>query len=198
MHILDTTIFLKYFIILIKHITIPHLNNKGASIGFNITCKLNQHSKYFESYISNKTIISSSNITQLLEISWNSLKHKILYWASKTLYLPKKKNYHYPFIPHNNTNLHPLYTIHITQFKNSTSNPQSILIEFLVTYNITQSSKHFKTTIPSTTSTPIHHDIQLAWNKIQNNIYQWTKKHTYHPSPLFNTIYIPTSPTSFI
>lgn len=186
---LSLSAFLKHYIINIKHIT---TYSTHISIGFFVTCSLNDHSKYFESKLSHKHIILYSTIYQLLQFSWNSIQHKVLLWASKILHLPKiyKKNNYYSFYtnPYN-----PLYTIYISQFHISQQPHNKILVEFHITYNISLKSKNFQTSIPLLTQHHhnIHQDFQLAWNQIKHNVYIWTKKHILNPSPLFNSIYIP-------
>lgn len=183
-------LFLQHFVIHIQHITIP--DNHNASIGFLVTCKLNKRSKYFHYILPKHIVTSSPNTHSLIDHTWKSLKNTILQWASKTFYLPKQKLNYYPFTPlitpfHN---FNSLYTTYITQFKTLLQQPHSVIIKFLIIYNVTQSSKYFKTTIPIHTSHNIQQDIQSAWNQLQNNILLWTHKHTHHP-PLLNPIYTP-------
>ena len=180
--------FLKNFVINIKHIT---TRDDCVSIGFLITCSVNNHHKYFQSKLSHKHIMLYSTIHQLLNFSWNSIQHRVLIWGSKILHLPKiyKKNNYYSFYtnPYN-----PLYTIYISQFHIS-QQYNKILVEFQITYNIPNNSKYFQTSIPLLTQHHHHlyQDFQLAWNQIKHDVYIWTKKHTLNPSPLFNSIYIP-------
>jgi hypothetical protein len=155
-----------------------------------ITCSINNHSKYFQSKISHKLIISHSTIHQLLQFAWNSIQHKVLLWASKISHLPKlyKKNNYYPFFTHPSN---PLYTINISQFHHS-SKQHNLLVKFNITYNINNTSKQFQTSIPLLTQHHLYQDFQLAWNQIKNKVFLWTKTHTLNPSHLFNSTFIPT------